>query len=238
MELSLVEIMRVVESDAASEWRAVLMWVCLSALALILSSASVAYAVRKLDAVRKRDKVAAVGFVAASLALMLYAGIASDYDFKYMLETGIYDAGSWIDTDTGEIHALWTYEQYASGYKLKWFYKYKVGGEPRGPFELPDADVSAGHAEYTLPTAGEYWKSVVVTCYTEYVPPIHVVTNGVYHLSGVMRSIDTTNAPSPKYVTPGVTIRADLSSGSSLVLAPMTNAAPVVSLPQNQNEGD
>ena len=242
MELSLNEILLIVGSFEARELRTVLMWVCLIALAAIVGGSLVSYAVRKLDAVRKRDKVAAVGFVAATLMFMLYAGVSNDWDFRFMVETGVYDAGSWIDEETGEVHAFWDYEQWAAGYKLKWFYTYKYRDEEFGPFPMPDADVSACHAEYTLPTAGENWEPVIITCYTEYVPPIHVVTNGVYHLSGVMRSIDSTNAPLPKYVTPGITIKANLSDGSSVDLAPVDDVPDVPSVllssPQNENEGE
>lgn len=242
MELSLNEMLMIVESAASGELRTVLMWACLFALAAIVLGSLVSYAVRKLDAVRKRDKVAAVVSVAAVIGMMLYGGVGSGYDFRFMAETGVYDAGSWIDEETGEVHAFWNYDQWAAGYKLKWFYTYKYGDEERGPFPMPDANVSACHAEYLLPTFGDDWESVVITCYTEYVRPIHVVTNGVYHLDGVMRSIDSTNAPMPKYVTPGITITADLSDGSSVDLAPVDDVPDVpsamLSAPQNPNEGE
>lgn len=242
MELSIREVLMIVESSGAAEWRSALAYVCIFALLAIVLGSIVAYAVRKLDAVRKRDKVFAVVFSAASLMLALYAGVSDNWDFVFPAETGIYDAGSWIDEETGEIHAFWDYEPWASSYKMKWFYTYKYGGESRGPYELPDVDVTRCHAEYTLPTAGDDWESVIVTCYTEYVRPIHVVTNGVYHVDGVMRSIDSTNSPMPKYVTPGISILADLSDETELFLAPVTNAAPVpasaMSSPQNPNEGE
>lgn len=242
MELSLNEMLTIVESAASGELRTVLMWVCLIALAAIVGGSLVSYVARKLDAVRKRDKVLAVVAVAAVIGCMLYGGVGSGWDFSYMAETGVYDAGSWIDEETGEVHALWTYDQWAAGYKLKWFYTYKYDSEEFGPVQIPDVDVSAGHAEYTLPTAGEDWESVLIYCYTEYVQPVHVVTNGVYHLSGVMRSIDSTNSPMPKYVTPGITITADLSDGSSVDLAPVDDVPDVpsvmLSAPQNENEGE
>lgn len=137
MELSLNEILLIVGSFEARELRTVLMWVCLFALAVIVGGALVSYAVRKLDAVRKRDKVAAVGFVAATLMFMLYAGVSNDWDFRFMVETGVYDAGSWIDEETGEVHAFWDYEQWAAGYKLKWFYTYKYRDEEFGRFRCP-----------------------------------------------------------------------------------------------------
>lgn len=237
MELSLNETMLIIESAAAYELRTALMWVCLSALTAIVVGSLIAYTVRKLAAVYKRDKILAVVSVAGIVASMLYGGISNGYDFRFINSTGVYDAGSWIDAKTGEVHAFWTHDEWVSGYKLKWFYTYKYDHYDLGPFQLPDANVSACHAEFTLPTYGDDWKSVVITCYTEYVPPIHVVTNGVYHLDGIMRSIDSTNAPLPKYVTPGITIRA-----GDHILAPITNSPPVPSsvntLQTNQNQGE
>ena len=108
---------------------------------------------------------------------------------------------------------------------------------------LPDANVSDGHAVCPIPVPeGMEFDAFTVTCYTEYVKPTHVVTNGVYHLDGVMRSIDSTNSPIPKYVTTGISIYANREDGSQLQLAPVTNAPPrpssLVNLQEPQNEGE
>ena len=52
--------------------------------------------------------------------------------------------------------------------------------------------------------------------YAEYVAPPVVTTNGVYHLSGVMRTMDG----SQRYVTPLVEIVVNLEDGSTQTLTP------------------
>lgn len=237
MELDLIQTLRIVDACAAIEWQKVLAWVCLAALAAIVVGVAICYAVRKLDRIRRRDKGLALVAVVGIAVSVLYGGIGSGWSFTFVPETGIYDAGSFVDTETSTIYAIWNYEPYVASYKFKY------GGEESDPIQLPDANVSDGSAVCPLPVPeGMELESFTVTCYTEYVKPTHVVTNGVYHLDGVMRSIDSTNSSMPKYVTPGITIYADLSDGSQLQLAPVTNAPPrpssLVNLQAPQNEGE
>lgn len=243
MDLDLIHALRIVDACVVSEWQKVLAWVCLAALAAIVVGSAVCYAARKLDRVRRGGKVGAVVAVVAAVVCVLYGGIGGGWGFTFVPETGIYDAGSFVDTETSTIYAIWNYEPYVASYKFKWFFEFKYGGEESEPIQLPDANVSDGHAVCPIPVPeGMELEAFTVTCYTEYVKPIHVVTNGVYHMDGVMRSIDSTNSPMPKYVTPGVTIYADLSDGSQLQLAPVEGEAPVpsssLSVQQNPNEGE
>lgn len=243
MELDLIHTLRIVDACAASEWQKILAWVCLAALAAIVVGVALCWAVRKLDRVRRRDKVLALVAVVSIVVSVVYGGIGSGWGFLFVPETGIYDAGSFVDTETSTVYAIWTYEPYVASYKFKWFFKFKYGDEESDPIQLPDANVSDGHAVYPIPVPeGMELEAFTVTCYTEYEKPVLVVTNGVYHLSGVMRSIDSTNSPIPKYVTPGITIYADLSDGSQLQLAPVEGEAPVpsstLSDQENLNEGE
>ena len=243
MELDLIKTLLIVDACAAIEWQKVLAWVCLAALAAIVVGVAICYAVRKLDRIRRRDKVLALVAVVGIAVSVLYGGIGSGWSFTFVPETGIYDAGSFVDTETSTIYAIWNYEPYVASYKFKWFFKFKYGGEESDPIQLPDANVSDGSAMCQIPVPeGMELESFTVTCYTEYVKPVLVVTNGVYHLDGVMRSIDSTNAPMPKYVTPGITIYADQSDGSQQQLAPAEGDAPVpssnLSVQQNPNEGE
>lgn len=243
MELDLIHTLRIVDACAASEWQKILAWVCLAALAAIVVGVALCWAERKLDRIRRRDKVLALVAVVGIAVSMVYGGIGSGWGFTFVPETGIYNAGSFIDTETSTIYAIWNYEPYVASYKFKWFFKFKYGGEESDPIQLPDVNVSDGSAMCQIPVPeGMELESFTVTCYTEYEKPVLVVTNGVYHLSGVMRSIDSTNSPMPKYVTPGITIYADLSDGSQLQLAPVTNAPPrpssLVDLQEPQNEGE
>ena len=227
MELDLIHTLRIVDSCSAAEWQRLLTWVCLAALSAIVVGVALYYAARKLDRVRRRDKVLALVAVVGIAVSVLYGGIGSGWSFVFVPETGIHDAGSYVDTETSTIYAVWNYEPYVSSYKFKWFFNFKYSNEWSDPIQLPDANVSDGFAIYPVPVPeGTKLESFTVWCYTEYVKPPSVVTNGVYHLSGVMRSIDSTESLMPKYVTPGVTISVDLSDGSQLQLAPVTNAPP------------
>lgn len=243
MELDLIHTLRIVDACAASEWQKIIAWVCLAALAAIVVGVALCWAERKLDRVRRRDKVLALVAVVGIAVSMVYGGIGSGWGFIFVPETGIYDAGSFIDTETSTIYAIWNYEPYVASYKFKWFFNFKYGNEWSDPIMLPDANVSDGHAVCPIPVPeGMELESFTVTCYTEYEKPVLVVTNGVYHLDGVMRSIDSTNSPLPKYVTPAITIYADLSDGSQQQLAPVEGEAPVpsstLSDQTNLNEGE
>ena len=228
-ELTIIEQLGLIAQSAKAEYQAVLMWVCLSVLAVTVIAVIVGYGFKSLDKMRKRNKFGALMFAALSFVMMLYAGVSDDWDFRFIAETGIYDCGSWIDEETGEIHAFWNYDPWVGSHKFKWFYTYKYDRVEYGPIQMPDAEVSARHAEFTLPTAGEDWESVVVTCYTEYVRPPAVHTNGVYHLNGVMPSMDETPG---KFVTPGVQIYMNLETGESWIITP-TNAPPPASALQS-----
>ena len=243
MELDLIQTLRIVDACAVVEWQKILTWVCLAALAAIVFGVAICYAVRKLDRIRRRDKGLALVAVVGIAVSVLYGGIGSGWGFTFIPETGIYDAGSFVDTETSTIYAIWNYEPYVASYKFKWFFKFKYGNEWSDPYQLPDANVSDGSAVCQIPVPEEMeFEAFTVTCYTEYVKPTLVVTNGVYHLDGVMRSIDSTNSPMPNYVTPGITIYVDLSDGSQLQLAPIEGEVSVpsstLSVQQNQNEGE
>lgn len=224
------EALLIVESAARDEWRAVLMWACLAGLALSLAALAVRFAVTRLDRLRKRTKLGAVAFCAVSALLMIYAGVGTGWGFNFVPETGIYDAGSYFDAETLTVCAVWSHDPWVGSYKFRWFVTPKYDGDWKDPIRLPDANVSDGYAETPLPLVdGRVPDALIVTCYTEYVRPPTVRTNGVYHLDGVMRTMDTVGSSEPKFVTPGITIYADLSDGSQKVLAPVTT-------PKKENE--
>jgi hypothetical protein len=150
-------------------------------------------------------------FVIAAAVGILFGGIGSGAGFRFQAETGIFDAGSYVDYSSNTIHARWGYNPQAAASTFKWFYTYKYGSsETKGPFQLPDAKVSDCAASYKMPVPdGEEWKALTITCYADFVAPPVVTTNGVYHLPGVMRSINDVESSSPRYVTPGITITVD-----------------------------
>ena len=60
-----------------------------------------------------------------------------------------------------------------------------------------------------------------IAVWAEWVAPVVVHTNGVYHLNGVGREIGGTQ----KYVTPGIQIRMNLETGECEIITP-TNQPP------------
>ena len=169
------------------------------ALIILLVAQGVIFLTPALSAFRTR------WFLLASIVCTLFGGSKSRISFGFLAETGIYDAGSYANETENRIIAQWGYHPYARNYIFKWFYTYEADGETFGPFILPNCPVEDCRAEYVVTIPHEEWKNLCVTCYTEYVAPPTVVTNGVYHLSGVTRSM----AGDDKFVTPKIEIRVD-----------------------------
>ena len=239
MELDLIQTLRIVDACSSVEWQKILACVCLAALSAIVVGVAIYYAVITLDRVRRRDKVLAVVAVFGVAVCTLYGGIGSGWSFVFVPETGIYDGGSHIDTETRMIYAIWNYEPYVASYKFKWFFKFKYGNEWSDPIILPDANVSDGFAVCPIPVPeGMELKSFTVWCYTEYVKPTHVVTNGVYHLNGVSRSINDGGSDSPKYVPFTIPIYANLSDGEDIPLTPTNRPPEQLMNATRQNEED
>ena len=122
---------------------------------------------------------------------------------RFSYQTGLTDAGSYCTNDL--IHAEWTWLPLIGDYDFRWQYRDATitneTGEVVGSWhELPGGLVSDGIAEAIVPDA----TNMQVICWAEYVPPIHVVTNGVYHLNGVMRAMGAANTNN--WVTPGIRI--------------------------------
>ena len=164
--------------------------------------------------------------------LVLYGGSkAPGHLWKFNYQNGLHDLGSWCSNDV--IHAEWDYAPAYAGYAFRWCYRdltitNEVGVCIDEYHYLPDANVTDMTAEANVPGA----TNMEVVCYSQYIQPVHVVTNGTYHVGGVMRTLATTNAPDKAdYVTPCVTIRADFD----MVLTP-TNEPPTALLGTLMNE--
>lgn len=210
--MDVVQSLQLVAANAKSEVESVLMWACLAVLAAFALGGLAwwsARALAKLTRTFSRGTRAASGITLIALvALVAWAGVGSGWSFVFMPECGIVDAGSSCDQALGVVEARWTYSPVVASYDFKWFYKLKYGkGDERGPFDLPDAKVRDGYAVAIIPESG--WEAITITCYTKYVAPVQVVTNGVYHVNGVMRSMNTQESEYPKYLAPGVPIWID-----------------------------
>ena len=74
MDLDVIRTIQIVDACAISESQKVLAWVCLAALAAIVVGVALCWAVRKLDRVRRRNKMAALVTVGGISVNGLYGG--------------------------------------------------------------------------------------------------------------------------------------------------------------------
>lgn len=169
-------------------------------------------------------------FVVATIIATAYGGTK----WRFTFENGVHDDGSYCTNDL--IHASWTYQPAYADYTFRWAcrdmtFTNEVGVIIDEWHFLPDALVSDGSAEATVQNA----TNMEIICYAQYVPPPHVVTNGVYHMEGVSRSLSTTNSPAPDFVTWGMRVEVVLPNGSIMVITP-TNRPPEPILLNTQGE--
>jgi hypothetical protein len=68
-------------------------------------------------------KVKKLWFILAAAVCILWGGIGTGSGFEFMAETGVFDAGSWIDFENTTLNARWTYAPWASGSTFKWFFR-------------------------------------------------------------------------------------------------------------------
>ena len=138
-------------------------------------------------------------FFLLTATCIIYGGGKTHFTYQ----AGLTDAGSYCTNDL--IHAEWTWVQQASSYEFRWQYRDVTITNETGEVidlwhALPNGMVSDGVAEAVVPDA----TNMQVICWAEYVPPVYVLTNGVYHLNGVMRAMG--NAGTNYWVTPGIRI--------------------------------
>lgn len=223
---SLVEQLQVISSDAQSEFHALLLWVSLAVVAALLSYACCRLVIRAakcyLDTTGRRGRIFQVFAVLATVGLVIFGGVGSGYQFYFFSDSGVHDAGSYVDLATGEITAVWTYQPEVENYALCWSYsfKYESDSEQRGPFNLPECDVKDGFSTVFVPEIVGA-KAVTVNCYTRYVRPPAVHTNGVHDVSGGHSLTNNLGV-----VFPEIIIYANLDDGTTESLTP-TNAPPV-----------
>ena len=180
-------------------------------------------------------------FAIAAVVLALYAGTKPPQPthlWRFEFQNGVHDAGSYCTNDL--VHAEWDYAPAYEPYTLKAKYRdltftNEVGVCLDPWHDLADVPVAAMSAEWTVPNA----TNMSVLCWAEYVPPPHVVTNGVYHMEGVSRSMATTNSPTPDFVSWGTRVEIVLPNGEIKVITP-TNRPPepvfLMNNPNNQGE--
>ena len=200
-----------------------------SAMALLILAAiasGLALALALSRASRSRPSAVGVFLIGAVLGALYGGGKPAPHlwRFNYVKtgDYGVYDQGSYCTND--EIRAVWRYDIPVAAYTLRAAYQDQTitnaVGECIDAFHaLTDVPVSDG--AHTWRVAGVNAENLLVVLYADYVAPPVVHTNGVYHLGGVMRAIES----DAKYVTPGIPIRAHGEGGGVETLTP-TNAPP------------
>lgn len=177
-------------------------------------------------------------FAAATVVCVLYAGTKPPQPthlWRFEFQNGVHDTGSYCTNDI--IHAEWDYAPAYEPYTLKAKYQDLTMTNEVGVcidvwHDLEDMPISAMFAEWTVPNA----TNMSVICFAEYVPPPHVVTNGVYHMEGVSHSMATTNSTAPDYVTWGTRVEVVLPNGAVKVITPTNRPPEPIFLNTNQGE--
>jgi len=223
--LSIVEQIGIVSQQGQCEFQTVLMWVCIFALAglgaffglLLLGKACKAY----VDRLKRHGRIGGILLGALTVYMILYGGTKPDAPkWRFEYANGLTDNGSYCTND--QIRAAWTYNVAAMEYTIRAAYQNLTitnsTGQCTDPLhELPECLVKDGSHLWTVADA----TNMRVVVYATYVPPPVVHTNGVYHLGGVMPTMEGTG----KYVTPGVKTIVFRTSGGEIVITP-TNEPP------------
>jgi len=169
-------------------------------------------------------------FVVAVVVAMLYAGTKPNTVFQFAL--GLQNDGSTYAASNGVAVAQWTWDNAVADCTFRWAYQIN-GGQW---VQLPDYAVTDGVAVAVIPA--EEGDTVKISCYPQIVTPPQIITNGVYHLNGVSRSMDTAESSDPKFVPFLIPIVGERDDGSSEHLTP-TNSPPAglrSGSPENEGE--
>jgi len=233
--LTVIEQLELVAQQAQAECQAALMWLCLVALAAFAVALTVCAAKNAVSKVcRMLMWLGPVGFalcLPGIVCLFCYGSTkppAHIWRFEYA--NGVSDNGSHCTNDL--ICASWTYSLAAMEFTLRAAYQdltvTNAAGQCTDPLhQLPDALVRDGSHVWEVPNA----TNMRVVVYAQYVPPPAVHTNGVYHLNGVMQTMDGVPC---KFVTPGVRIQVNIENGDTEIITP-TNRPPAAPSLQSAN---
>ena len=226
--MTIQEQMEVIKMAASQEYFDLTIGICLGVILLTLVLLAICWWGEWWENLKDKAK-AHKGFVAnALLVTVFYAGAKPNFTFS----NGVSNNGSYVTNDT-QVVALWRCSAIVGdgNYTLKGQYRDHTvtnsSGEVTSAWqELPDVD--AHLLTYTYNVANATNMSFVF--WANYVAPVVVHTNGVYHLAGLHRSINDdytanyTNDP-PTYVLNGTQIRVVDTNDEWLVITP-TNAPP------------
>lgn len=157
--------------------------------------------------------------VLLGISMTFYCG-SKGWHFSF--DNKVKDNGSYCTNDL--IVAKWTFETEVMECLLKAQYRNttitNATGEITDPWhELPSAMVRDSEKTWVVEQA----TNMEVVCWADWIKPEPVTTNGVYHMRGVQRSMDSN--PST-YVTPGIHIVAHLEDVKRTDILTPTNPPP------------
>lgn len=177
-----------------------------------------------VDRMGRGGRFAQIAGLCATVALILYGGTKPEVThlWRFTFANGIADNGSYCTNNLAV--AKWTVNNQLilDGYALKAQYRNVTVTNEVGVCVDPWHDLTGG----ALADLQHTWEipdatNCAITVWAEWVAPVVVHTNGVYHLNGVGREMGGTQ----KYVTPGIQILMNLETGECEIITP-TNAPP------------
>lgn len=220
--MNFIDTMRVMQADYSASWTHFWAWCAVAGFAVLALFGACYLLKRYVDRMGRGGRFAQVAGIVVTAALVGYAG----HKWRFQFANGIRDNGSYATNDLAV--ASWEVNSpiYLDGYVLKAQYRNLTITNELGEcidvwHELEDGEVGRLTKAWTVPDA----TNCIVSVWPQYVAPVIVHTNGVYHLSGIMREMEDTQ----KYVSPGVEIRVNLANGEVMTITP-TNAPPGNSL--------
>lgn len=236
--MNILEEIALIAQSEQDEIRNFIMWGCLGAMSIILLiyAAIALYRMGSayINRTRRNGRITQIVMSLFFIAAILYGGTKPQPAelWRFVFENGVTDNGSYCTND--QICASWTYNLAAQDYTLRAAYQDLTIINSDGVcidelHQLPDVPVKDCSHVWIVPGA----TNMRVVCYATYVPPPVVFTNGVYHVSGVMRSMD--DDADCEFVTPGVQIHVNLVTGESWIITP-TNEPPRMPFITNQQE--
>lgn len=184
---TIVEELAVVAQSAHEEFQAVLMAVCLAVLSALVAVAVAMFVwkhIKQVVARIPRQGIVGTALSAPLVVAMLVYGGSKHFD------SGISNNGTWWDSTNSVLYLSFNYQAVLSLDVLH------VDARPVGSTNAADW-VSYWHGPITTPQPVSIEMpdatNLSIWVWSEYVEPEHVVTNGVFHMNGVMRKIDPGN---------------------------------------------
>lgn len=220
--MDLLTQMRIIHADSLDAWYAFGTVVASVIFGIPLVIVCVKYMNVLFQKIRRGGRIGVGGAIVAIIGLIAFAGTKVQHVWQFKFANGLMDSGSVCEGD--EIRAVWrvTSSILLDGYNIRAQYRDGTIRNDEGEFTDEWKDLEGclvGQLSKTWIV--ENATNMHVAIWAEYVEKPTVHTNGVYKLSGVMRSING----EAKFVTPGIRVYFVKDDGLLKCLTP-TNEPP------------